>query len=391
MNSSRISRRDFIDTCAVGGASLGLLGLGGVDELARSVARVPIAEVGNVSQHPGLYWHVKEGKETVCDLCPSRCVIQPGERGTCGVRENINGAYTSMIYARPCEIRADPMEKGPFFHFLPGTSTLALGFAGCNLDCKYCQSAAFAKARPEVTDNKTLSAQGLVRQLKQYGYKSVTFTFSEPMQAIEYVLDVAKLARPNGIKVMVHTAAHFLSQPFDDLCRHLDGLNVDLKGFSESFYQSVTGGSLEPVLNNIKRAARYRDAGALWLELTNLVVPGYNDSDNDFLRMSQWIAQNCGIYTPLHVSKFFPQYKFRNVPPTPNDTLRRLRKVAVYQAGLKYVYLGNMPGDPGESTYCPKCGVKIVSRTNYEAHFTDFDPERGICTKCGLRIPGVWS
>ena len=387
MSEDRIDRRDFIDTCALGGAGLGLVTLGGADRLAESVASLPWLEVGNVSSHPALFWHRGEGKHTVCDLCPSQCEIQPGERGTCGVRENKNGIYTSMIYARPCEIRADPMEKGPFFHYLAGTKTLALGTAGCNLDCKYCQSAAFAKARPETTNNKTLSPQGLVRQLKKYGYRSVTFTYSEPMVAIEYVLDVAKLARANGIKVLVHTAAYFCPEPFQTLCQHVDAINIDVKGFTESFYKSVTGGSLQPVLDNIKRVRQFRH---LWLELTNLVVPGYNDKDREFANMCRWIVANCGPDTPFHVSKFFPQYKFRNVPPTPNDTLKRLRKLA-YACGLRYAYLGNMPGDPGESTYCPKCGVKIVGRNNYDVKFNQFDTRTGTCEKCGYQIPGLWS
>jgi len=350
VSDPRIDRRDFVDVCARGGVGLGLLPLVGTGRLAETAATVPFQKVGNVSKHLARFWHVKEGKTTVCDLCPSKCEIQPGERGTCGVRENVNGQYTSMIYARPCEIRADDMEKGPFFHFLPGTKTLAIGFAGCNLDCKYCQSAAFAKARPEVTDNKTLSARGLVSQLVKYGYKSVTFTYSEPMQAIEYLMEVGAYARPAGIKVLVHTSAHFEREPFEAMCNYVDGLNIDIKGFTEDFYKRVTGGMLKPVLEYIARVRKFRH---LWLELTNLVVPGYNDDRAIFGQMCQWIVSTCGADTPLHVSKFYPQYKMRNVPPTPNDTLYELRKIAI-KAGLRYVYLGDMPGDPSESTFCPK-------------------------------------
>ena len=388
MSSSPLDRRDFLKTCGAGGAGLGLLPLAGSSRLAESAATLPWQAFNNVSRHPALFWHVKSGKTTICDLCPSLCEIQPGERGTCGVRENINGRYTSMIYARPCEINLDHMEKGPFFHVLPTTMTLGLGFAGCNLDCKYCHSAAFAKTRPEATDNHTLSAEGLVRQLVAKGYRSVTFTYSEPMQAIEYVLDVARLARPQGIMVLVHTSAHFCLEPFDALCRAVDAINIDLKGFTEDFYKKVTGGSLKPVLTNIARVRHYPH---LWLELTNLVVPGYNDKDSDFIRMCNWIVANCGPDTPLHVSKFFPEYKFRNVPPTPNDTLKRLRKHA-FKAGLRYVYLGNMPGDPSESTFCPKCGAKMISRVGYDnIRCAEFDPHAGVCTKCGLQIPGIWT
>lgn len=388
MSRRDITRRDFIDRCAFGAAAFGLAGMGGVERLTETVGGLALQQVGNVSRHPGLYWRRTHGMHTICDLCPSLCEIQPGERGTCGVRENINGAYTSMVYARPCEIRVDPMEKGPFFHYLAGTRTLALGTAGCNLDCKYCQSAAFAKARPEATNNKTLSPQGLVSQLRRLGYRSVTFTFSEPMIAIEYVLDVAKLARPAGIKVAVHTAAWFNSIPMEDMCKAIDAINIDLKAYCDDFYRNVTGGTLEPVLNNIRRVRRHDH---LWLELTNLVIPGYNDREAQFAQMCRWIIQNCGADTPLHVAKFFPAYKMRNVPPTPNETLRGLRRVA-YDSGLRYVYLGNMPGDPGESTFCPKCGVRLVHRNNYQVNFTsDFNPRTGLCTKCNYRIPGIWT
>jgi pyruvate formate lyase activating enzyme len=387
MSLRNMNRREFVDACAVGGAALGVAPLLGSGQMGQTLPVPAMQEIGNVASHRGLFWRAVQGKETECLLCPSRCVIQPGERGTCGVRENEDGAYISKVYARPCEIKLEHMEKGPFYHFLPRTWTIGLGFAGCNLDCKYCQSSAFAKARPETTDNKNLSPEGLVQQLKQYKYDAVTFTYSEPLQVIEYVLDVARLARPQGIRVAVHTAAYFLSEPFEALCNAVDAINIDLKGFSESFYRSTTGGSLEPVLNNIKRVRRHPN---VWLELTNLVVPGYNDKDDSFASMCKWIVQNCGYATPLHVSKFFPQYKLRNVPPTPNDTLRRLRKIG-YDNGLQYVYLGNMPGDPGECTFCPKCGAKMIYRNNYESTFVEFDGKRGVCTKCGMRIPGVWT
>lgn len=385
MDDHTMGRRDFIGTCAAAGVAAGMAP-SVATHLANQIAVLPCQAKGNVSNHRALFWHVKQGKTTICDLCPSLCEIQPGERGTCGVRENENGVYVSKVYGKPCEIRSDAMEKGPFFHFLPATKSLALGFAGCNLDCKYCQSAAFAKARPEATDNKNLSPQGLVQQLRKHGYRSVTFTYSEPLQAIEYVLDVAKLARPAGIRVLVHTAAYFNSEPFEEICKSVDAVNIDLKGFTEDFYKKVTGGSLAPVLNNIKRVRRHR---GLWLELTNLVVPGYNDDDAVFGKMCRWVLDNCGADTPFHISRFFPQYKFRNVAPTPIETLRRLRKIA-FNMGLRYTYLGNLGGDPGESTYCPKCGVKMIGRVGYDVSAVAFDGSTGTCTKCGLKIPGVW-
>jgi pyruvate formate lyase activating enzyme len=277
------------------------------------------------------------------------------------------------------------MEKGPFFHYLPGTTTIALGTAGCNLDCKYCQSWQFAQARPEQTDNKNLPPEALVQQTKGLGIPSITFTFSEPVVCIEYVLDTARAARATGLKVLVHTAAYALPEVIQELCKYVDAINVDLKGFTESFYKEVTGGDLDTVLTALKVIK----ASGVWVELTNLVVPGYNDDAATFARMCQWIRSNLGATVPLHVSRFFPQYKFRHLPPTPIETLKSLRRIA-YQQGLSYVYLGNLGGDPGESTYCPCCGIQLIERIGYHVRIDGLNPRTGRCRKCGLKIPGVW-
>ncbi|MBC7288620.1 MAG: AmmeMemoRadiSam system radical SAM enzyme, partial [Armatimonadetes bacterium] len=244
----------------------------------------------------------------------------------------------------------------------------------------------FAQARPEQVENKNLPPDSLVQQTKQLGLPTITFTFSEPLQCIEYVIDTAAAAHRAGLKVLVHTAAYALPGAFEALCRAVDAVNIDLKGFTEKFYRDVTGGDLQTVLDAIKVAKRT----GVWLELTNLVVPGYNDDPNTFALMCQWIRTNLGPDTPLHVSRFFPQYKFRNVPPTPKETLQNLRRVA-YQQGLRYVYLGNLGGDPGESTYCPCCGIRLISRVGYNVSFEGLNPATGKCRKCGLKIPGVWT
>jgi pyruvate formate lyase activating enzyme len=379
-----LDRREFVGICGKGCLMAGLMPpLGG---LIDGLGRASVQTVGDVSNVVGRFWHPTTGQNTVCQLCPRKCEIAPGERGFCGVRENVDGQYVSKVYGKPVAVKADYMEKGPFYHFLPRTRTLALGTAGCNLDCKYCQSWQFAQARPEQTDNKNLPPDSLVTQVKDIGLKSITFTYSEPIQCIEYVLDTAALAHKAGLKVLIHTAGYCCPETMQAFTKAVDAINIDLKGFTADFYQDVTGGRLETVLDSIKVAA----ASGVWLELTNLVVPGYNDNPDTFSEMCRWIVANCGPDVPLHVSRFFPTYKLGNVPSTPADTLTALRGNA-YQAGLRYVYVGNMNGHPAESTYCPKCGYKVIRRVNYDVENTGLDLGNFTCVKCHTKIPGIWT
>lgn len=380
-----MTRRQFMEKCVLGGAAcLAWPALTGAGQLVRLASSVP-AKVGRVSNRPGMFWEPAGGTDTRCKICPRQCHIKVGERGFCGVRENKGGKYITLVYGLPAVVRADPMEKGPFFHYLPGTKTIALGTAGCNLDCKYCQSWQFAQARPEHTDNKYLPPDSLVSQTKSLGLPSITFTFSEPVVCPEYVIDTAKAAHKAGLKVLIHTAAYALPDIMATLCKYVDAVNIDLKGFSSKFYKDMTGGDLQTVLTAIRTAK----ASGVWLELTNLVIPGYNDNPQVFARMCQWIRTNLGPDVPLHVTRFFPQYKLRNTPPTPKDTLKRLRRIG-FEQGLRYVYLGNLGGDPGESTYCPCCGARLIARIGYHVYMDALDPRTGKCRKCMRKIPGVW-
>jgi len=355
-----------------------------VEQLVTLSRSLP-TKVGATSNKVCLFFKPAGGTDTICLVCPRKCKIKVGERGFCGVRENRGGKYISLVYGYPAVVRADAMEKGPFFHYLPGTKSIALGTAGCNLDCKYCQSWEFAQARPEQTDNKYLPPDSLVEQTRALGLRSITFTFSEPLACIEYVIDTAKVARATGLKVLVHTAAYGLEEPLRELCKYVSAVNVDLKGYSESFYKQITGGDMATVLAGIRTIK----SSGVWLELTTLVVPGYNDDPATFAKMCQWVCSNVGRDTPLHVSRFFPQYKLRTTPPTPKETLTKLRRIG-YEQGLRYVYLGNLGGDPGESTYCPQCHLRLVERIGYKVRFDGLDPRTGKCCKCGMRIPGIW-
>ena len=383
--ASDMDRREFLGVCGKACLALGVLPLGERLGLT-ALPQAAMGKVGNISNVPARYFKALGDKEIKCQLCPRHCQIRQGERGLCGVRENVDGVYVTKVYGKPTAIKGDPMEKGPFFHFLAGTKTLALGTAGCNLTCLYCQSWQFAQRRPEQTDNQSLMPDDLVAQVQKYELPSITFTFSEPMIAVEYVIDTAKLARKAGIKTCLHTAAWCNEQPLRDVCSVVDAVNIDLKGFTGKFYEDVVGGRMDSVLENIKTVA---DTD-VWLELTNLVIPGYNDNPDTFKAMCEWIVDNLGPDVPLHVSRFFPAYRLRNVPATPFDTLKDLRKLA-FTAGLHYVYLGNMAGDPSESTYCPKCGTQVVHRVGYEVENKALNIRTYKCTKCGLTIPGVWT
>jgi pyruvate formate lyase activating enzyme len=385
VGKDRMDRRSFIELLGRGALGAGLAPLAGrfgLDTVTGTVTQ----RTGNVSNVTARYWKPVEGDEIKCLLCPRHCQIRDGERGLCGARENVGGQYVSKVYGRPAAVKGDPMEKGPFFHFLPATKTLSLGTAGCNLTCLYCQSWQFAQRRPEQTDNETLLPADLVAQVQKYGLRSITFTYSEPIVAIEYVMDTAKLARAAGIRTCIHTAGSVAPEPLRDLTKVLDAINIDFKAYSAKFYEEVVGGHMDDVLQSIGTVA----ASDCWLELTNLVIPGYNDNPAGFRAMCAWIYKNVGPDVPLHVSRFFPAYRLRNTEATSAEALRDLRKIG-FEEGLRYVYLGNMAGDPGESTYCPKCGIQLIRRIGYDVSNVGLNLAKGKCVKCGLAIPGLWN
>ncbi len=384
MGDSGMQRREFIGTCARAGALAALPAMGG-GVLLDALTSVPLA-VGDVSNHPASYWKTIAGGAVKCELCPRGCELTRGQRGTCGVRANSNGKLVSLVYGRPTMIKDDAIEKAPLFHYMPATKTLSLGTAGCNLDCGYCQNWEFARALPEDTDNKNLPPESLVSQVKAAGGKNILFTYSEGIVSVEYLLETSRLAKQQGLGVLLKTGGFACADAFGDILGAVDAINIDLKAYSHETYRTMTTGELDPVLANIKAAA----ASDVWLEIANLIVPGYNDSDDMVRRMCEWIMSNCGVNTPLHLSRFFPKYRYRHVQPTSKDTLVRLRKLA-YNVGMKYVYLGNMGGDPAESTYCPKCWMKVIERVGFRVANKGLNLSTSTCTKCGYRIPGIWT
>ncbi|MCM8781680.1 MAG: AmmeMemoRadiSam system radical SAM enzyme [Candidatus Omnitrophica bacterium] len=334
----------------------------------------------------------KEGKyyknideETVqCELCPRKCTLTSGQRSFCRAREPKDGKLYSLVYGLPCAVHIDPIEKKPLFHFIPGSKIFSIATAGCNFRCKYCQNWSISQFPPEDTDNENLLPEDVVKTTIKMNCPSIAYTYTEPAIFYEYMLDVAKLARAKGIKNMYHSNGSLNPEPAEELAQYLDGANIDLKAFNQDFYSEVCAGFLDTVLNTLKILKRK----GVWVEITNLVVPSLNDNLNQIRDMCIWIKQNLGKETPLHFSRFWPQYKLTSLPPTPVSTLESAREIA-QEVGLNFVYIGNVPGHKAENTYCPECQKVVIRRTGYS--ILENYIEEGRCRFCKYPFPGVWS
>lgn len=320
-----------------------------------------------------------------CELCPNRCRLTDGQRGFCRAREPREGKLYSLVYGKACAVHIDPMEKKPLFHFLPGTPIFSIATAGCNFRCKYCQNWQISQFPPEETYNEELPPQEVVNQAVKNNCPSIAYTYTEPSIFYEYMLDTAKLAKTKGIRNMYHSNGSLNPKPVEELSLYLDAADIDLKGFTREFYAEVCAGYLETVLETLKILKRNR----VWLEITNLIVPTLNDEPDKIRQMCIWIKENLGPDVPLHFSRFWPQYKLTHLNPTPVETLEKARAVA-QEAGLNFVYIGNVPGHEGENTYCPKCKKAVIMRRGFSVLENNLTPE-GNCRFCQHPIPGVWS
>ncbi len=316
-----------------------------------------------------------------CLLCPTGCVLSHGQRGDCKARENFNGELKTLVYGKPCAIHIDPIEKKPLYHFYPGTSIFSIATAGCNLHCKYCQNWEISQSFPENVSSYDLSAQKLVDEAVQRGMQSIAYTYNDPVVFYEYTYDISVLAKQRGIKNVLVTAGYINKEPIDELSLVTDAANIDLKGFSEDFYQEITGGSLAPVLDSIKRFYQNN----VWVELTNLIVPSINDDLGMIREMCEWIKKEVSADVPLHFSRFYPMHKLKNLPPTPADILVKARDTAK-KVGLNYVYVGNVFVENGPTTFCPKCGSVVIDRRGYV--ILENNLKKNLCGKCGEKIPG---
>jgi len=331
-----------------------------------------------------MFYEELPGGRVKCKLCPWECTIKPGDRGICKVRLNQDGRLVTLCYSRPCTIHVDPIEKKPFYHFLPGEEAFSIATAGCNLGCKFCQNWQISQRRPEELDSFYIPPDGIIRLAKRSRSKIIAFTYSEPVVFYEYMLDIAKLAKGEGIKTVVVTGGFINPEPLRLLCRYVDAIKVDLKGFNEKYYKKVVLGKLKPILEAMKII---KEEG-VHLEIVYLVVPILNDDSEEIKEMCRWIKENLGRDIPLHFSRFFPAYKMKDYPPTPLSTVERLRKIAIDE-GLRYVYVGNVPpGHPGESTYCPEDGKLLIGRAGYEVVVNNI--KDGRCKFDGTPIYGIF-
>jgi len=330
-----------------------------------------------------LFYEKLKNNSVQCHICPRNCVIASKKRGFCGVRENQDGKLYALSYGKTVAVHIDPIEKKPLFHFLPSTSAFSIATAGCNLKCKFCQNWSISQVKPEDIGYTYIEPADLIAQVVKSGAPSIAFTYTEPTIFYEYMLETAKLAKEKGIKNTMHSNGYINEEPLRQLCKYMDAANIDLKGFSEDYYSKVCEATLAPVLESLKIL---KEEG-VHLEITNLVLPGYNDDLKTIKKMCVWIKENLGPETPLHFSRFYPMYKLLALIPTPVETLEKAKQIAM-DVGLKYVYIGNVPGHPGENTYCPRCKKVVIERAGYMV--SRIDLENGNCKFCGEKIEGIW-
>ncbi len=331
------------------------------------------------------YWHKLEDGRVQCDLCPRFCKLHEGQRGLCFVRQNLDDRIVLTTYGRSSGYCIDPIEKKPLNHFLPGTPVLSFGTAGCNLACKFCQNWDISKSREIDTLADEASPELIASAAERLNCRSVAYTYNDPVIFHEYAIDVAKACREKGIKSVAVTAGYVCPEPRKEFYQYMDAANVDLKAFTEDFYHKITGSHLAPVLETLEYIKHETD---VWLETTTLLIPGKNDSDKEINEMTQWVVEKLGPDVPMHFSAFHPDWKMMDVPPTPVETLVRARDIAM-KNGVRYAYTGNVHNEAGDSTYCHKCGEKLIGRDWYVLSDWNLTAD-GKCASCGTPCAGVF-
>ena len=319
-----------------------------------------------------------------CLLCAQGCVIKVGGRGRCRARMNVNGELKSLVYGRPMTVHIDPIEKKPFYHFLPGASAFSLATSGCPLRCKFCQNWEISQASPEDYQVPLTPPPLIVHASRAREASVIAFTYNEPTVFVEYMTDIAREAKKQGLRSVLISCGIMNEAPLAELCETLDAIKIDLKGYDETFYRDVCGAELQPILRSIKQIARSR----AHLEIVNLVVPTLNDSEKMLRGLVDWVVGEIGPDVPVHFTRFHPDYQLLNLPPTPVATLERSREMAMGR-GMHYAYVGNVPDHPGNHTYCPSCGKAVIKRTGF--FIAEMNVKKGLCAFCRAKISGVWT
>jgi pyruvate formate lyase activating enzyme len=318
-----------------------------------------------------------------CLLCAQTCVIPLGQRGKCRARMNVNGELRSLVYGRPMAIHIDPIEKKPFYHFLPGSNAFSLATSGCPLRCRFCQNWQLSQASPEDYDTDYFMPPDLVSAAEKKKVPTMAFTYNEATVFTEYFTDIAREARKKKLRAVLISCGFMNEAPLTEMCEVLDAIKIDLKGFSEDFYRNVSSAQLKPVLRSIKQIRK----SGIHLELVNLVVPTLNDSDQMLKELTDWVMGELGPDVPIHFTRFHPDFQLLNLSPTPVTTLERARNLAMSK-GIHYAYVGNVPEHPGNHTYCPNCKNLIVRRNGF--FISEMKVSKGECQICHHKISGVW-
>jgi pyruvate formate lyase activating enzyme len=326
-----------------------------------------------------------EGDKILCTLCPRYCKIGDGQPGFCFIRQNHDGKLYTIGYGRPTGFAIDPIEKKPLNHFLPGSEILSFGTAGCNLGCKFCQNWSMSKAKLDDLNSLSATPEEVIKLAKEYSAPSIAFTYNDPTIFGEYVIDISKIAREEGLKSVIVTAGYIDKEARKDVYKYIDAANVDLKAFTERFYHKLTISHLADVLDTLVWLKNETD---VWIEITTLLIPEENDSAEEIQQECNWILKNLGDSVPLHFTAFHPDFKMRDKDKTPERTLSRARKIAI-NSGIKYCYVGNIHHIEGQTTYCPNCKEKLIKR-NWHSVISN-SLINGKCNKCGEVIEGVFN
>jgi pyruvate formate lyase activating enzyme len=368
----KINRRDFLIHSGLAACSLGLM------------PGKTMAQKDDYFVRTAMYYEPFDKEHIHCLLCPRGCVITDGLRGNCGVRENRGGKLYTLVFGRPCTYHNDPIEKKPLFHFLPGTNAFSIATAGCNIECKFCQNWQISQARPEEVSSVRMLPERVVDMAMKAGCPSIAYTYTEPVIFYEYMYETAKLGKGKGVRSVMITNGFIKEKPMRELCKHLAAVKVDLKAFSEKFYRDICDGTLKPVLETL---TLLKEVG-IWHEIVVLIVPTLNDGEKETIELCKWVKEELGPDVPVHFTRYHPTYKIKNIPSTPVKTLERARTIAV-EEGLKFAYVGNVPGHRWENTYCPRCGEILINRIVYHTDASGL--KDGTCKHCGCPIPGVWT
>lgn len=371
-----ISKRDFI--------KYGMIGIAGMF-CSRGRIFAGNMNSANLNKHSReAQFYVSTPRGVRCMICPNECTLKEGELSDCRNRIAKNDKLYTIAYGNPCAVHIDPIEKKPLYHFLPESRAFSIATAGCNLSCLNCQNYTISQTSPTKTRNYDLMPEKVVEKTLSNNCKSIAYTYSEPITFYEYTYDTATIAREQGIKNVLVSAGYINEEPLRRLAKIIDAANIDLKSFDDSIYLKLNAGKLQPILNTLKIL---KEEG-VWLEITNLVVPGWTDSEAMIKEMCQWLYANGFKDTPLHFSRFQPMYKLTQLPPTPVSVLKKARIIAQNE-GLNHVYIGNVPNSGAESTYCSNCKQVVIERKGYRILKNNI--VNNACGNCKTEISGVWN